>query len=135
MNPRVLLIGLDGATFDYIDPWIDEGELPNIAQLIRGGVKARLRSTPVFHTSVAWPSMVTGKNPGKTGIFDITMREPDSYSTVPTNTLGFHGPALWEILSDANLSVGVINVPVTYPPKPVNGYLVSGFDTPRTATD
>lgn len=135
MNPRVLLIGLDAATFEYIDPWIDEGELPNIAQLIRRGVKAGLRSTAIPSTSVAWPSLVTGKNPGKTGLFDITMRQPGSYATVPSNTVGFQGPALWQILSEAGLRVGVVNVPVTYPPQPVNGYLISGFDTPRTTTD
>jgi predicted AlkP superfamily phosphohydrolase/phosphomutase len=67
----VIVIALDGATFDLLDPWLDEGVLPTLARLIAGGVSGRLSSTLPPITAPAWASFMTGKNPGKHGVFDF----------------------------------------------------------------
>ncbi len=75
---KLLIIGLDGATFDLIQPWAQEGKLPHLARLLEEGVHGTLRSTIPPMSPPAWTSFVTGKNPGKHGIFDFTARQPGS---------------------------------------------------------
>ena len=131
---KVLIIGWDGATWEYIDPLLAEGHLPNLKALLQRGARAVLRSTIPPFTNVAWPSLVTGLSPAKTGVFDGARARPGSYAAIPTNLTGFRGTPLWKWAGQHGLQVGVLNVPMTYPPQPVNGYLVSGFDTPRHAS-
>ena len=76
---RVVVIGWDGATFDLIDPWIREGKLPNIARFMEGGTRGHLQSTVPYFTYPAWTSFLTGKNPGKHGVFDFTERVPGTH--------------------------------------------------------
>jgi predicted AlkP superfamily phosphohydrolase/phosphomutase len=132
---RVLVIGLDGATFDYLDPWIAAGELPALAGLLARAVRAVLRSTPSPYTNVAWPALVTGCHPGKTGVHDAAKRFEGSYDAVPTNLLGFAADPIWSVVGREGLRASIINVPMTYPPRPLNGQLVTGFDTPRDARE
>jgi predicted AlkP superfamily phosphohydrolase/phosphomutase len=73
---------------------------------------------------------MTGKNPGKHGLFDFLEPEPGSHGFRFTNASSRHAESLWSILSRQGRKVGVINVPMTYPPEKVNGYLISGLDTP-----
>jgi len=68
---RVLVIGLDGATLDLICPWAAQGHLPILARLMAEGAHGPLESTLPPVTSPAWPSFVTGKNPGRHGVFDF----------------------------------------------------------------
>ncbi len=68
---RVLIIGIDGATFDLIQPWAEAGDLPNLARLMAEGVHGLLESTLPPVTSPAWPTFATGKNPGKHSVFDF----------------------------------------------------------------
>jgi len=133
-QPRLLIIGLDSATFDLILPWIGEGDLPNLARLIRDGVSGPLRSTIPPSSPPAWTSFMTGKNPGKHGVFDFVEPEPGSYGARFTSGASRRARTLWRILSDAGVSVGVINLPMTYPPEPVRGYLLAGMDTPDENT-
>jgi predicted AlkP superfamily phosphohydrolase/phosphomutase len=80
---------------------------------------------------VAWSSMMTGKNPGKHNIFGFIDRKPGTHSIYLPNSSTMTSTTLWEILSSKGRNVIVMNVPVTYPPRQVNGYLVAGFDAPR----
>ncbi len=132
---KVLLLGLDGATFDYMDPWLEAGDLPHLAGLIAKGSRAVLHSTFLPVTAMAWPSMLTGKNPGKHGIFDFVTRRLGSYELEPAEVRGFQGAPLHLYLSQRGYRVGMVNVPMTYPPRPLNGVLISGFTTPEAATD
>ena len=125
---KLLIIGLDGATFDLIKPWAAEGKLPTLAKLMHGGVSGDLESTLPPVTSPAWPTFMTGKNPGKHGVFDFIRPRAGSFDMV--NASQIHGKLLWEILSEAGYSVGVLNVPITYPPRKVNGYMVPGLLSP-----
>lgn len=127
---KVLVIGLDGATFKLIKPWARRGKLPNLARILEKGVHGGLTSTIPPVTAPAWTSFATGVNPGKHGIFDFYMRKKQSYELTTVNARHVHRAAVWDIVSDAGRKVCVINVPLTYPPKEVNGFLVSGMLTP-----
>ncbi len=130
MSNRVLVISWDGATFDILDPLISQGHLPYLAQRINNGAKRRLRSCIPPVSAAAWASFQTGKNPGKHGVFDFLSYEPGKYEPALVNSASVHSETLWELLSQAGKRCIVINVPVTYPPKPINGWLVSGMLTP-----
>ncbi len=129
-HPRVWVIGLDGVPWTLLQPWIDQGHLPTLARLQAGGAWGELRSTLQFLTAVAWSSFITGMNPGKHGVFDFARRIPGAYDQELTNAARRSGRSLWRVLSDAGRRVGVVNVPMTFPPEPVNGFLISGLDTP-----
>lgn len=126
---KVLILGLDGATFDLVKPWAEAGHLPALARLMARGSHAPLESTMPPVTSPAWPSFMTGKNPGKHGVFDFIQPRGGEFGLV--NASHIKGQTLWEILSEAGLRVGVINVPVTYPPRPINGFMVTGLLSPQ----
>ena len=130
---KVLVIGLDGATFEIIGPWIASNELPTLAGLIREGVTATLNSTIMPASAPAWASFSTGKNPGKHGVYDFTERCPDSYNVRLVNAASVQGDRLWDIAGREGRRVGVINMPLTYPPRQVNGFLVTGLLTPPHA--
>jgi len=128
---RVVVIGLDGTPYSFLQRVTAEGRMPNFARLLKEGSFQRINSVYPTVSSVAWSSYMTGTNPAKHGIFGFIDRVPGSYkTTIPTSRL-MQRETLWEILSRAGKRVIVINVPVTYPPRPVNGILVSGFLSPR----
>ena len=129
---KVVLLGLDGATFDTLDPLMRENCLPHLARLVEAGVRGPLRSTIHPLTPAAWTSCMTGLNPGKHGIYDFRRRRSGSYELELVNARYRDGEALWAILSRQGKRVGVYNVPMTYPPEEVNGFMVSGMDTPGT---
>jgi predicted AlkP superfamily phosphohydrolase/phosphomutase len=127
---RLLVIGLDGATFDLIKPWVQQGELPNIAKILQQDVHGELKSTVPPMSPPAWTSFMTGKNPGKHGIIDFTARKPYSYEIEFINARWRQAETIWKIMSDAGKRVCVIAVPITYPPEKINGVMISGIDTP-----
>lgn len=129
------MIGLDGATFDLIRPFIQQGFLPNLRTLISNGASAELASTIPPVTASAWTSFMTGKNPGKHGLFDFMQRRENSYDLAPVSSFNRDGKAVWEIASEAGKKCIVLGVPVTYPPTPLNGLMVTGMLTPRGAND
>ena len=129
-NEKVIVVGLDGATFDVMMPWIKRGKLPNVQKLMEEGCYGNLESTIHPMSPQAWSSFITGKNAGKHGIFDFTWRKPYSYEVQLTNASYREGKSLWKILGEHEKTVGVINVPMTYPPEGVNGFLISGMDAP-----
>jgi predicted AlkP superfamily phosphohydrolase/phosphomutase len=135
MRNKLLVIGLDGASFNVLDPLIAKGYLPNIAGLITGGARANLETTFPPITAVAWSSFMTGKNPGKHGIFEFVMREQKSNRQLAVNASLRQGRAIWDILGDAGNRVIVHNFPCTYPPQAVNGLLIADFMTPRGRRD
>ncbi len=133
--PRLLIIGWDGATWDYIDPLLDEGRLPTLATLLKRGTQATLRSTIPPFTNVAWPSLVTGLHPARTGIFDGAKLAPHTYARRPTNLATYRGLPIWRWVNRFGRRAAVFNVPMTYPASPFEGWLIGGFDTPLGAED
>jgi predicted AlkP superfamily phosphohydrolase/phosphomutase len=135
MSNKLLVIGLDGASFNVLDPLIEKGYLPNIASLIAGGSRADLETTFPPITAVAWSSFMTGKNPGKHGIFEFVRRDHHSKRELAVNASFRHGRAIWDVLSDAGKRVIVHNFPCTYPPHEINGLMIADFMTPRGRRD
>ncbi len=130
MRRKVAVFGLDGVTFDLLRPWLDEGRLPNLARLIANGASGPLRSTIPPVSASAWASFATGTNPGKHGLIDFTYPDPVGYKVKVSNSHTRTAPALWNIVSEAGRKVGVISLPMTYPPEPVNGFMLCSFLTP-----
>ena len=129
-NKRVIVIGLDGATFTMIDPLIEKGELPNFKKFIDEGVYGKLQSTIPPLSSAAWASFMTGMSPSNHGAFDFLIKKPGSYDSSFLNSNLIKAPRFWEILGDSGKKVIVQNIMGTYPIRSVNGYLISGFLTP-----
>lgn len=127
---RLLVIGLDGATFDLILPWVKAGELPTFDRLLQTGAAVPLRSVTHPYTAQAWTTMMTGRNAGAHRIFDFWERDFATYGFKLLNAGMRTTPALWTILSQRDLPVIVVNVPMSYPPEQVKGVMVSGRDTP-----
>ncbi|MFO7975519.1 MAG: alkaline phosphatase family protein [Candidatus Hydrogenedentota bacterium] len=127
---RFLLIGLDGAEPSLVEQWMAAGRLPNLARLREAGAYVPCASTTPPATFPAWTTCVTGVNPGKHGIIDFTRMREGAYGLEFVNSTQREAPALWNILSAADRRVGVLGVPATYPPEAVNGFMVSGFDSP-----
>lgn len=130
---RVFAVGLDGATLDLIQPWAKEGKLPNLARIMNEGASGLLTSTIPPVTGPAWVSFGTGKNPGKHGIGDFMQREARGYQRIPVDSTRVRGDPFWITAGKYGKRVGVINVPVTFPPYEVNGFLISGLLTPRNS--
>lgn len=135
---RVVVIGLDGATFDILSPLMNEGLLPNLAALRKEGSWGTLLSTIPPFTMPAWASFMTGMNPGKHGIISFFQRDPQDYEfeEVGTfiNSTSLRQPTLWDHLSAAGKRMGVVNVPLTYPPHKINGFMITGMLTPSKAS-
>lgn len=128
---KVVVIGPDGTPLSLISSLIAKGELPNFARILGDGSVRPMTSGIPAVSSVAWSCFMTGKNPGKHGIYGFLDRVPNSYDTYIPNSKAMHSETLWEILSRHGKRVVVMNVPVTYPPRQVNGILVAGFLAPR----
>jgi predicted AlkP superfamily phosphohydrolase/phosphomutase len=128
---RILIVGLDGATFDVLDPLMARGLMPQLATLVDSGVRGVLHSTTPPITPAAWTTFLTGKQPGLHGVLDFERYDPTTNLLQFNSTMTVrHVRNLWTILSEVGLRVGSINVPMTYPAFPVNGFLISGFETP-----
>lgn len=122
---KTIVIGLDGAHFELLKPWITEGELPNINRAIENGVTADMESVLPPVTSPNWKAYATGKNPGKLGIFwweNIDIGNQRLH--YPTERKSAH-IEFWELIGEQS-SAGVVNVPTTYPPREVDPFIISG---------
>lgn len=129
---KLLVIGLDGATFDLLQPWVAAGVLPTFARLLRDGTHGRLRSVP--NTSPAWATFATGLNPANHGIFHALGWSIDRRTLRQMRGADLRGRAIWHIASDAGRRVVVINVPFTWPTGPIASILVAGSDAPGVDT-
>jgi predicted AlkP superfamily phosphohydrolase/phosphomutase/tetratricopeptide (TPR) repeat protein len=122
---NLLLIGLDGADWDVIEPMAARGELPNLARLRRDGAWARLRSSVPTLSPLLWTTVATGKSPDRHGINDFLVNDPRTGRRVPINSTFRRVRAFWNILSEAGLPVDVVAWWATYPAETVRGRLVS----------
>ncbi len=127
---RVLVLGLDGASFDVIEPLARAGRLPNLARWMEEGASLPLRSTVPAMSFPAWSTLATGLDPGRHGLFDFTQKLPGAYRIRFSNATDRGGETLFSRVSRAGARVLCLGMPATFPPEPVNGLLVSGFDAP-----
>ncbi|GAW94062.1 alkaline phosphatase family protein [Calderihabitans maritimus] len=124
---RTFVLGIDGLPYSLVQEKFKKGEMPNLAAIAKEGQCKRINSVYPTISSVAWASYMTGKNPAEHGIFGFVDREPNPFRIkIPTGA-DRKAETLWHRLSKQGKRVIVINVPVTYPPEPVNGIITSGF--------
>src|SRR5215469_5657491 len=137
MSKQVLFIGLDGSTFDVLDPLMKAGLMPRLQRFIDEGVSGLLETTIPPITPTAWVSWMTGKNPGKHGVFEFLLRRKGSGSLpdMPVNSRSRDGLPFWDLLGQMGRRAIVTNMPCTYPPTMVNGLMISDFLTPRGRRD
>jgi predicted AlkP superfamily phosphohydrolase/phosphomutase len=122
----VVVIGLDGADWDLLDPWMEAG-LPNLRSFLSGAALGELTTVEPILSPVCWTSAVTGVNPGKHGIYDFQKEDPEGGELLIETATNRRALPIWMLLSDAGFRVAVLNVPMTYPPDPVRGVMASGF--------
>jgi predicted AlkP superfamily phosphohydrolase/phosphomutase len=127
-----LLIGLDAACEPVLSAVREAGgELPTLTSIFEAGANGPLESQIPPWTASAWPSLFTGTNPGKHGIFSFLAFEGYDWDVV--NATHLREPTLWELLDSKGLTSVVVNVPVTHPPRPFDGALVPGYTAPEDA--
>jgi predicted AlkP superfamily phosphohydrolase/phosphomutase len=124
---RVLVIGLDGGTFDLIGPWLDDGTLPQLAALRAEGVSGALESVVPCLSAGAWTTAITGCNPGKHGIYDFQRRLPGQLVMVSETSRSRRMPGVWAYFGAEKRRSVIINIPLTAPPEPLVGEMISGF--------
>ncbi len=122
---RTLIFGVDGLSFRVLHPMMQAGYLPNFQALAHNGVEAVLESRYPPLTPPGWMSLITGLKPAKHGVYDFWEYDEQGADRLMTHRKG--GKAIWNLLSDYGKRVIVVNVPLTYPPDPVNGIVVSGI--------
>jgi predicted AlkP superfamily phosphohydrolase/phosphomutase len=129
---KVLVIGLDAASPDLVFEKFRE-DLPNLTFMTENGLYGRLRSCHPPITIPAWMVMVTSVNPGRLGLYGFRHRKEHSYTeiTLPSS-LSVKEKRIWDYIGEAGGKVCLVAIPPTYPPQPVNGWLVSCMMTPDT---
>ncbi|WP_248516830.1 alkaline phosphatase family protein [Salinarchaeum laminariae] len=123
---KTIVVGLDGASWDLLDPWIDDGKLPTIERLREEGSWATNRSCHPPVTFPNWHVYASGKNPGKLGVFWFERVDLENGSIDVMEGADFDTAAVWDYLNDAEYSTGVVNMPSTYPPRPIDGVMIAG---------
>jgi len=124
---RTVVIGLDGAPYTLLRRFVDEGVMPNAAQLVRRGTLLQMDTSIPDISSVAWTSFMTGACPGRHGIYGFLDLVPGSYKIFFPNSKHIKADKLWDAVGRGGRRSVVINVPSTYPAQPLNGILVAGF--------
>ena len=121
---RKIIIGLDGVPFGLLQDLMDRGIMDRTREMIPGGVFRKMRSSLPEVSSVAWSSIITGKNPAEHGIFGFTDLSPHSYELRFPDFDDLQSPPFWNQASGRSV---IVNVPSTYPVKKMNGVHISGF--------
>jgi predicted AlkP superfamily phosphohydrolase/phosphomutase len=129
-TPRVLVLGLDCASPDLIFHQCN-ADLPNLRQLMNGGTWGKLQSSIPCITVPAWASMLSSRDPGVLGVYGFRNRTDYSYESMGTaDARAVKVKRVWDYLSEAGKQSVILNVPQTYPPRPLNGHVASCFLTP-----
>lgn len=135
MTQKVIIFGLDCAPPDWVfNKWINN--LPTLKSLLKDGIYGDLKSTIPPITVPAWQSMLTGKDPGQLGVYGFRNRRDYSYdSQYFSNSTDILEPTVWDMLGKAGKKSILVGVPQTYPPRKINGHLVSCFLTPSVKSE
>lgn len=123
---QTFILGLDGASWELLGPWIEEGRLPNIEALREQGSWASNRSCLPPVTFPNWKCYSSGKNPGKFGVYWFERIDIENEHVEIPNGTDFKTTELWDYLNDSDLSAGVVNMPTMFPPREIDGCIVCG---------
>ena len=121
----VVLVGIDAADWDHIEPLLEQGRLPHLARLRAEGAWTELRTDNPPLSPLLWTTAVTGRPPDEHGIIDFVRVDPDTGLQSPISSDFRKVKALWNILTEVGMSVGVVAWWATWPAEPVEGVMVS----------
>jgi len=128
---QIIVIGLDGLSFSLVKKKIKENKLPNLSKIINKGTFSKLKVVYPALSPVIWTSYLTGKNPGKHNIFGFIERNIKNFKTFIPDSRHINSSNLFDFLSYHHFKIISINLPITYPPYPINGILISDFLCPN----
>src|SRR6266852_8860 len=122
-KPRVVVVGVNGMEWDIIRPLLVKGELPNLAKVIKNGAYGKLRTVSAPNCPRVYSTIFTGTKPEEHGVTGFLV------GGITANTNMLKEEPIWSVLSKSGVTVGMANVPATFPVMPVNGYMISGMLT------
>ncbi len=122
-KPHVIVIGVNGMELDVVRPLLLKGEMPNLARVIKQGVHGKLRTVNAPNCPRVYTTMFTSTKPEEHGVTGFLV------GGITANTDMLKEEPIWSILSKHGITVGMANVPATFPAMPVNGYMISGMLT------
>jgi len=129
-RPKLMVLSIDGVPIGLLRRLIEQGDMPHLARLAEQTPIQQMRSVQPTVSCVAWSSYMTGRNPGKHGIYGFIDRRDGGYELMFPNSATMAAENIWETLSRADKRVFGMNVPASYPPRRVNGILIGGFLSP-----
>src|SRR5215467_5191256 len=132
---KTVIIGLDGATFDIINPLSQAGRLPVLSRLIKEGTSAPLLSTILPNSFPGWASCTTGTSEGMHGVFSPFIKQPGSYGVRAMSGRDIMTRRIWDIVGEHGGRSFLVNIPTAYPAEPVNGVMITGMLTPGLDSD
>jgi predicted AlkP superfamily phosphohydrolase/phosphomutase len=122
----VMIVGMDGLSWHYVETLIAEGAMPNLERLINEGVSGTLRTLlPPIESPTIWTSVATGKRPDKHGIGGFVVKTEDTHRITPVTSNLRRAAPFWNIVSDAGLAIDVVCWYVSWPAEEINGVCVS----------
>ena len=122
---RRIIVGIDGVPFHLLQHYANNNVMPYFKSLLVDGMLTEMHSSIPEISSVSWSSIITGDNPGEHGIYGFTDMLPGTYTTSFPNFINLKTTPFWN--KQEKEQHAIINVPSTYPAKPLNGFMVSGF--------
>ena len=108
-KPRVMVVGVNGMELDVIRPLILKGQMPNLAHIIKNGAYGKFRTVPAPNCPKAYTAMFTSTKPEENGVTGFVV------GGITANTNMLKKEPIWSILSKKGVSVGMANVPATFP--------------------
>lgn len=124
-HPKLFILGIDGGTFDIIDPMVSAGLLPHLNRVLKDSASARTTCTWPVHTAPGWVSLVSACHPGNHSVYAFFDTQEPNYRARIMGSQSTGCTVFWDWLAAAGLTVGIINVPMSHPPKKLPGYQIS----------
>ena len=122
-RPKVVVIGVNGMEWDILRPLLVQGKLPNLAKVIKRGTYGKLRTVSAPNCPRVYSTIFTSTRPEEHGVTGFIV------GGITANTNMLKEEPIWSYLSKNGVTVGMANVPATFPVMPVNGYMISGMLT------
>src|SRR6267142_1734175 len=122
-KPRVIMVGVNGMELDIIRPLLLKGQMPNLSRVIEKGSYGKLRTVSGPNCPRVYTTLFTSTNPEEHGVTGFIV------GGITANTHMLKQEPIWSMLSKGDITVGMANVPATFPVMPVNGYMISGMLT------